>query len=94
MKFDFSDISFADVNGYSILKEPAVGSNAERLKTGQTMNGNTSAEKFIDTFLNQSIGKTQIRDSITDFYSDLASPSTKEMNFSNQQNTADRHGRT
>lgn len=96
MKFDFSDISFADVMGYSMLKE---GSDAERAepvrKCIQAVHTEQNgAEKYVDTILNPSIGTSQKRDSITDFYSDLASPSTDKKNISNQQNTADRHGRT
>ncbi|MAO63871.1 MAG: hypothetical protein CL666_02605 [Balneola sp.] len=100
MKFDFSDISFADVIGYSMLKEGSDAERTEPVSKGISwddpahMNRN-GAEKYVDTFLNPSIGKSRERDSITDFYSDLASPSTKEeKNISNQQNTADRHGRT
>ncbi|MFD2532908.1 hypothetical protein [Gracilimonas halophila] len=51
------------------------------------------AEKYVDAFLSSSPKESQKRDSINDFYSDLASPSTKRTLAINK-NTADRHGRT
>ncbi len=84
--------------GFSGFKENSIGSDAERTEPeirSLDHDSRNDAEKYVDTLLNSSSKDIQKKDSITDFYSDLASPSAKEKkNISNQQNTADRHGRT
>lgn len=91
MKFDFSDISYSEITGISLLRPPVFGSSAERLDSAS---GRSYANKFLDTVLGHSTETSEKRDPITDFYSDLAASTKKEKNISNQQNTADRHGRT
>lgn len=101
MKFDFNHISFADVHGYSMLKEESSNrSDAERTRRGGRMEQRERAEKvkqagnLLKTLLTEPEKGILKKDSVSDFYSDLASPSTKKRNLAINKNTADRHGRT
>ncbi|WP_421773857.1 hypothetical protein [Gracilimonas sp.] len=89
MKFDFNHISFADVQGHSMLKEePSDRSNAERTERVK------QAGNLLNTLLTEPDKGLLKKDSVSDFYSDLASPSTQKRNLAINKNTADRHGRT
>lgn len=89
MKFDFNHISFADVQGYSILKEkPSDHSKAERSERMK------QAGNLLNTLLTEPEKGLLKKDSVSDFYSDLASPSIPKSNLAINKNTADRHGRT
>ncbi|MEQ8523662.1 hypothetical protein [Gracilimonas sp.] len=89
MKFDFNHISFADIQGYSMLKEESSNRSdterAERIK---------QAGSLLNTLLTEPDKGLLKKDSVSDFYSDLASPSTQKRNLAINKNTADRHGRT
>ncbi len=75
MKFDFSDISYGEITGVSLLSPNSFGSNTECV---EPESGTAYADKFLDTVLGHSAGSSEKRDSITDFYSDLAASTKKK----------------
>jgi hypothetical protein len=97
-------MSYADVNGYSLLKKrPSRRSDAEHSERG------IQAGKLLDTLLIEPTGGLSKEDSISDFYSaigdkgvsqyypttnELASSSPQKRTLAINKNTADRHGRT
>ena len=102
MKFNFDQLSYADVQGYSLLKESR---NQHSKKEHSERAGN-----LLHTLLTEPQKKVPQKDSVSDFYThlrkhlkntsqyapveDLASPSTQKRNLAINKNTADRHGRT
>lgn len=101
MKFDFNHISFADVQGYSILKEESSNrSDAERTERGGRTEQAERAERvkqagsLLNTLLTEPEKGLLKKDTVSDIYSDLASPSTRKRKLAINKNTADRHGRT
>jgi hypothetical protein len=92
VKFDFSNISFSEIKGISLLSPTSFGSNAECVepvfKSGSPlMNSENEAAKLLDAFLKPSTGGMK-KDLISDFYSDLHEQSVSnirlEKNISNQ----------
>lgn len=101
MKFDFSDISYSNVQGYPVHKNlQSNRSDAERAeRAGRTEQAERSermqqAGNLLHTLLTEPKKGLLKKDSVSDFYSDLASPSTQKRNLAINKNTADRHGRT
>ena len=54
----------------------------------------TEAKELLNTLLTEPKKGFREKDSISDFYSDLASAKTEKRNLAINKNTADRHGRT
>lgn len=102
MKFNFDDISFANVQGYSMLKKS---------KTRQTQQKHSEqAGDLLDTLLTKPEKEVSEKDAISRFYSALkrrreealqtsrSDPSSQKKehskNLAINKNTANRHGRT
>ena len=89
MKFNFSDILYANVQGNSLLGElPNGRNNSELTERGAQALG------VLKTLLKDPEKDASRNDSVSHFYSDLATPSTPKRNLAINKNTADRHGRT
>ncbi len=105
MKFNFDNISYAEVQGYSLLKKTSTKKTETEPENG--------AERLLNTLLTEPKKGVPKKDRVSDFYSaikdsskglfryahtdrisDLASPSPQKTNLAINQNTADRHGRT
>ncbi len=102
MKFNFDDISFADVQGYSMLKKSRTRQDQQK--------HSEQAGSLLNTLLTKPDKEVSATDSVSRFYSALkrrreealqtprSEPSSEKKehlrNLAINKNTANRHGRT